>query len=350
MNEPTTADSSTSKHTDMASVMQGKGADTAWTQECRHNNMDTGMQTQHAWWWIVCMQASRCNAMCGVASSVCVCGVVYVVPSKGDSGSPCANSKDGKGKQDDEGKRRASAVSIAAQQIMEEMRSKTGSHTSLASLVDSGRNRSIRDSLVGFLFKKKPGHTHFADSTNASARSSLSVAHLTHNPAHEQQQQQQQQQQHQQQEEEEQQQGDHDVAGPREQERKGAQLGNATAVTAESTGSNDVSLVPPLSGGARFASGRQDDGQQHTQHQQGIQDDSSSHYSSTASEGSKDDGGDDEGDACEMLEFGTRNFPPARNATNSEEVEEGRWEEDGTLCCEADEEGEHEPMAVYVLE
>merc|ERR1711988_2096583 len=102
-------------------------------------------------------------------------------------------SKDGKGKQDDEGKRRASAVSIAAQQIMEEMRSKTGSHTSLASLVDSGRNRSIRDSLVGFLFKKKPGHTHFADSTNASARSSLSAAHLTHNPAHEQQQQQQQQ-------------------------------------------------------------------------------------------------------------------------------------------------------------
>merc|ERR1711959_162474 len=91
---------------------------------------------------------------------------------------------------DDEGKRRASAVSIAAQQIMEEMRSKTGSHTSLASLVDSGRNRSIRDSLVGFLFKKKPGHTHFADSTNASARSSLSAAHLTHNPAHEQQQQQ----------------------------------------------------------------------------------------------------------------------------------------------------------------
>ena len=72
MNEPTTADSSTSKHTDMASVMQGKGADTAWTQECRHNNMDTGMQTQHAWWWIVCMQASRCNAMCGAASSVCV--------------------------------------------------------------------------------------------------------------------------------------------------------------------------------------------------------------------------------------------------------------------------------------
>ncbi len=92
MNEPTTADSSTSKHTDMASVMQGKGADTAWTQECRHNNMDTGMQTQHAWWWIVCMQASRCNAMCGVASSVCVCGVVYVVPSKGVSGSPCANT------------------------------------------------------------------------------------------------------------------------------------------------------------------------------------------------------------------------------------------------------------------
>ena len=91
MNEPTTADSSTSKHTDMASVMQGKGADTAWTQECRHNNMDAGMQTQHAWWWIVCMQASRCNAMCGVASSVCVCGVVYVVPSKGVSGSPCAN-------------------------------------------------------------------------------------------------------------------------------------------------------------------------------------------------------------------------------------------------------------------
>merc|ERR1711965_1206692 len=41
------------------------------------------MQTQHAWWWIVCMQASRCNAMCGVA---------YVVPSKGDSGSPCANT------------------------------------------------------------------------------------------------------------------------------------------------------------------------------------------------------------------------------------------------------------------
>ena len=79
MNEPTTADSSTSKHTDMASVMQGKGADTAWTQECRHNNMDTGMQTQHAWWWIVCMQASRCNAMCGVASSVCVCGVVYAL-------------------------------------------------------------------------------------------------------------------------------------------------------------------------------------------------------------------------------------------------------------------------------
>ena len=155
--------------------------------------MDTGMQTQHAWWWIVCMQASRCNAMCGVASSVCVCGVVYVVPSKGDSGSPCANSKDGKGKQDDEGKRRASAVSIAAQQIMEEMRSKTGSHTSLASLVDSGRNRSIRDSLVGFLFKKKPGHTHFADSTNASARSSLSAAHLTHNLAHEQQQHHQQQ-------------------------------------------------------------------------------------------------------------------------------------------------------------
>merc|ERR1712070_536772 len=102
-------------------------------------------------------------------------------------------SKGGEGKQDDEGKRRASAVSIAAQQIMEEMRSKTGSHTSLASLVDSGRNRSIRDSLVGFLFKKKPGHTHFADSTNASARSSLSAAHLTHNPAHEQQQQQQQQ-------------------------------------------------------------------------------------------------------------------------------------------------------------
>ena len=45
MNEPTTTDSSTSKHTDMASVMQGKGADTAWTQECRHS-MDTGMQTQ----------------------------------------------------------------------------------------------------------------------------------------------------------------------------------------------------------------------------------------------------------------------------------------------------------------
>ena len=69
-----------------------RNADTAWTQECRHNNMDTGMQTQHAWWWIVCMQASRCNAMCGVASSVCVCGVVYVVPSKGVSGSPCANT------------------------------------------------------------------------------------------------------------------------------------------------------------------------------------------------------------------------------------------------------------------
>ena len=49
-----------------------RNADTAWTQECRHNNMDTGMQTQHAWWWIVCMQASRCNAMCGVASSMCV--------------------------------------------------------------------------------------------------------------------------------------------------------------------------------------------------------------------------------------------------------------------------------------
>ena len=79
MNEPTTADSSTSKHTDMASVMQGKGADTAWTQECRHNNMDTGMQTQHAWWWIVCMQASRCNAMCGVASSVCVCVVLCML-------------------------------------------------------------------------------------------------------------------------------------------------------------------------------------------------------------------------------------------------------------------------------
>ena len=110
--------------------------------------------------------------------------------------------KDGKGKQDDEGKRRASAVSIAAQQIMEEMRSKTGSHTSLASLVDSGRNRSIRDSLVGFLFKKKPGHTHFADSTNASAHSSLSAAHLTHNLAHEQQQQHQHQQHHQQQEKE----------------------------------------------------------------------------------------------------------------------------------------------------
>mgnify|MGYP004400438051 CR=1 FL=1 len=70
-----------------------RNADTAWTQECRHNNMDTGMQTQHAWWWIVCMQASRCNAMCGVASSVCVCGVVYVVPSKGVSGSPCANNE-----------------------------------------------------------------------------------------------------------------------------------------------------------------------------------------------------------------------------------------------------------------
>ena len=37
MNEPTTTDSSTSKHTDMASVMQGKGADTAWTQACRHS-------------------------------------------------------------------------------------------------------------------------------------------------------------------------------------------------------------------------------------------------------------------------------------------------------------------------
>merc|ERR1712224_1080200 len=57
----------------------------------------------------------------------------------------------------------------------------------------NSRNRSIRDSIAGFLFKKKPGHTHFADSTNASARSSLSAAHLTHNPAHEQQQQQQQQ-------------------------------------------------------------------------------------------------------------------------------------------------------------
>ena len=30
--------------------------------------------------------------MCGVASSVCVCGVVYVVPSKGVSGPPCANT------------------------------------------------------------------------------------------------------------------------------------------------------------------------------------------------------------------------------------------------------------------
>ena len=56
-----------------------RNADTAWTQECRHNNMDTGMQTQHAWWWIVCMQASRCNAMCGVASSVCVCVVLCML-------------------------------------------------------------------------------------------------------------------------------------------------------------------------------------------------------------------------------------------------------------------------------
>merc|ERR1712070_935628 len=115
-------------------------------------------------------------------------------------------SKGGEGKQDDEGKRRASAVSIAAQQIMEEMRSKTGSHTSLASLVDSGRNRSIRDSLVGFLFKKKPGHTHFADSTNASARSSLSAAHLTHNLAHEQQQHHQQQEKEQEKKQQQQQQ------------------------------------------------------------------------------------------------------------------------------------------------
>merc|ERR1719191_1595330 len=115
-------------------------------------------------------------------------------------------SKDGKGKQDDEGKRRASAVSIAAQQIMEEMRSKTGSHTSLASLVDSGRNRSIRDSIAGFLFKKKPGHTHFADSTNASARFSLSAAHLTHNLAHEQQQHHQQQEKEQEKKQQQQQQ------------------------------------------------------------------------------------------------------------------------------------------------
>merc|ERR1712224_1189629 len=67
---------------------------------------------------------------------------------------------------------------------------------SLASLVDAGRKRSIRDSIAGFLFKKKPGHTYAADGGDASARASVGATMWAANPSLEHDGMQQQQQQH----------------------------------------------------------------------------------------------------------------------------------------------------------
>ena len=92
-------------------------------------------------------------------------------------------SKGGEGKQGDGREKRASTASIAAQLALEEVRNRAGSRTSLASLVDAGRKRSIRDSIAGFLFKKKPGHTYAADGGDVPGHASLSEAHWTYNPA-----------------------------------------------------------------------------------------------------------------------------------------------------------------------
>merc|ERR1719235_2085371 len=63
-------------------------------------------------------------------------------------------SKGGEGKQGDGREKRASTASIAAQLALEEVRNRAGSRTSLASLVDAGRKRSIRDSIAGFLSRR----------------------------------------------------------------------------------------------------------------------------------------------------------------------------------------------------
>merc|ERR1719235_745764 len=92
-------------------------------------------------------------------------------------------SKGGEGKQGDGREKRASTASIAAQLALEEVRNRAGSRTSLASLVDAGRKRSIRDSIAGFLFKKKPGHTYAADGGDASARASVGATMWAANPS-----------------------------------------------------------------------------------------------------------------------------------------------------------------------
>merc|ERR1719235_993729 len=182
-------------------------------------------------------------------------------------------SKGGEGKQGDGREKRASTASIAAQLALEEVRNRAGSRTSLASLVDAGRKRSIRDSIAGFLFKKKPGHTYAADGGDASARASVGATMWAANPSLEHDGMQQQQQQHG---------GDESIASG------GAKTAGSTnwASTASSV------LVLPLSQ------------EQLAQQQQHIRADSSSNSST------HDGGADGQGEDSEMLDCS----PPSSSA------------------------------------
>ena len=241
-------------------------------------------------------------------------------------------SKGGEGKQGDGREKRASTASIAAQLALEEVRNRAGSRTSLASLVDAGRKRSIRDSIAGFLFKKKPGHTYAADGGDASARASVGATMWAANPSLEHDGMQQQQQQHG---------GDESIASG------GAKTAGSTnrASTASSV------LVLPLS--------QEQLAQQQQQH---IRADSSSNSST------HDGGADGQGEDSEMLDCSppssSANQPMHHAAVNIDvgsgkaasrtvvskalEHQQHEQEQDATVLQleTGQDEGEHEPVTV----